>query len=436
MSLILLAAFLWICGCLLVTVLLLRKQPVITLSCFWILAISLGLRAVPALMLPVGAAYEMHVFREAALLTLAGKSVYMSEIAHDYPPLQLYWAAAAEWVASQGILSFIPLLKVVNVVADVALTLLVYRAVLRRHPAAAPLAGLVYAVNPVSILVVSYQGQFDAVPLVLLVLAWYLLSTAPQTAQRITLSALALGFGILAKTWPGIFLPIALFRILGWSRRAGYAVLAFAVPVLGVALYALLFPGSLNPMWYRISHNTGAISGWWGFSAILSALIAVSSSWAWLFAPLTGLGKILGYTGGLLAILGTRRQSMLSSLLLTILTMFAFIPNLGVQGLSWVIPLAVILMRWRPLLWYSVGATLHMIVAYWGLHLTDGLLYTYLPQRTAEVIIQLSSLTIWLVIVIWVSRDWLDLLQSGAWKPAARQQSEIQGTDNVNREFR
>jgi hypothetical protein len=80
--------------------------------------------------------------------------------------------------------------------------------------------------------------------------------------------------------------------------------------------------------------------------------------------------------------------------------MFATVPNLGLQGLSWIVPMALILGMYNALSWYIGGATIHMLFAYWGIHLTRWLDLLF-EMETANRIIQLSSLTAWLVIIVW-----------------------------------
>ncbi len=52
------------------------------------------------------------------------------------------------------------------------------------------------------------------------------------------------------------------------------------------------------------------------------------------------------------------------------------------------------------LFWYTIGAGLHMLISYWGIHLTPGL-YLLMPHLPANLIIQLSSLTAWVVVALW-----------------------------------
>jgi hypothetical protein len=150
--------------------------------------------------------------------------------------------------------------------------------------------------------------------------------------------------------------------------------------------------------------RAGAIPGWWGYSAVMNTIVEVTGKGNGIYTLLVKFGKLAALIGGGATIYFTRHRSALHSLALTILVLFTAVPNLGLQGLSWLVPLAMILGFYRQLAWYIAGATIHMMISYWGIHLTDGL-YLLLPDLWASIIIQLSSLTAWVSIVIWLAHD-------------------------------
>lgn len=365
------------------------------------LLLALVVRLLPALLLPRGARYEMSVFRQAGELTLAGESVYLHRVAHPYLPFQLYWYAAAHWLAQHVGLFFEFWVKLLNILAETAIVALVYQAVRRQRGAqAARYASLFYALNPVTVMVSSYQGQFDAVPMLFLLLAWYGLT---YSRKWLAAPALASGAAVLSKTWPVLMTPILFLRLPRWSARLRLLLWALAVPLAGILFYEWLFPGSLTPMLRRAA-RAGSIPGWWGYSAALNVLVTFTGYGGGIYALLNRLGKWLALLLACLVIWRTRRQHPLYSFMLVVLVLFAFVPNLGVQGLSWIVPLAVILGYWNELGWYTVGAVAYMWTAYWGIHLTDGLM-VLLPRPLAHAIIQLASLFIWLPIVLWLAQE-------------------------------
>jgi hypothetical protein len=367
------------------------------------LVVAFLARIVPALILPRGAQYEMGVFHQAAQLTLDGRSVYLSDIAHPYFPLQLYWFAASLWLQGHVGLSFVFWLKVPSILAETAITSLIYFALRRRSTHDEAIFGSwFYALNPITILVAAYQGQFDAIPLFLAVAAWYVFEFDIGRKWAVPLSALLLGAGILSKTWPVILLPIILLRLPSRKQCLRYILISLAIPIAGILFFESLFPGSLGSILKR-ALSVGAISGWWGYSAVLNVLVELTGRGQVVYSLTTQIGKIVALICGLLVMLVTRRRPALYALLLTLLTMFALMPNLGLQGLSWIVVLGILLGMYNELGWYTAGVLIYMIVSYWGTHLTDGL-YLLLPDQAASVIIQLSSLPAWGVVVVWWSQ--------------------------------
>ena len=396
--------FVWVALCALVAWRLLTRRPSTLPGIGYAILAAFLVRTIPALILDRGARYEMHVFQQAAEALLDGQNIYQSTIPYPYLPFQLYWFAIAEWLARHVGLFYIFWLKLAGILAETAITALVYRGIQRSGEQTRALLGSwLYAVNPVTIMVAAYQGQFDALPVLSMVAAWYFSEFHSSKRWGLTLSACLLGLGILSKTWPVILLPIIILRLPRWDLRLRYAVTAGVIPIAGTLFYELLFPGSLVPIARRVIH-AGAIPGWWGYSAVMNAIVELTGQGGEIYAFLVKVGKLVALAGGGATIYLTRRRSTLQSLVLTILVLFTAVPNLGLQGLSWLVPLAVILGSFRQLAWYIAGATIHMMISYWGIHLTDGL-YLLLPDIWASIIIQLSSLTAWGSIVIWFAHE-------------------------------
>lgn len=257
--------------------------------------------------------------------------------------------------------------------------------------------------NPVTTLLVAYQGQFDAIPLFLMVAACYLFELYQDTRWGMGLSSLVLGLGILNKSWPVILLPILLLRLSSWKSRFKYILGAVAIPVIGTLFYELIFPGSL-PSILRRSIHAGASAGWWGYSVVLNVIVELTRYGAGLYALSTKCGKAAALLCAAITILLTRQRSTLYSLMLTVLALFATYPGVGVQYLSWLLPLVVALKMSNQVGWYIVGTTVYTVVAHWGLNLTGGL-YSLMPVESAHAIVQILSLPAWLVVVLWYFQE-------------------------------
>jgi hypothetical protein len=396
----LIIVFLWIFGCLFVDFRLLLRPPVHLPRWPYALLAALLVRLIPALILPRGAAYEVSMFDQAGQGLLEGQNIYFMPIAHPYLPFQLYWMAAARLLVDGVGISFTFWLKLPNILADAAIAVLIYQAVRQNRDGAVALrSSWLYALNPIVILVTAYQGQFDAIPLFLMLSAWYVVEFHAGHKQGLAFSAVLLGFGILSKTWPAVFLPIVLLRLPSWKSKLSYLALSVTVPVAGVLLYEAIFPDS----WYTVlrrAMRAGPIPGWWGYSSVLNVVVELTGRGKDIYESAVAVGRLAALGGGLTTIWFTRRRPMLYALLLTVLVLFTVIPNLGLQNLSWLIPLALLTQMLDELFWYTIGAGFLMVIGYWGVNLTPGL-YLLMPRLPANIIIQLSSLTAWGVIALW-----------------------------------
>jgi hypothetical protein len=104
-------------------------------------------------------------------------------------------------------------LKLVPILFDSLLAVLIYDLVRRHEPRLALRAGLLYALSPVALLITSFQGQWDAIALFFLLLAFGLLEDGIYHSRREMLFGALFGISVLIK-------PIGLpFLLLFPSRK-------------------------------------------------------------------------------------------------------------------------------------------------------------------------------------------------------------------------
>lgn len=395
-----------------------------------IVLLALAVRLLPAIVLPSGAVFDMESYRIVADLVRAGQDVYThadAEGRHPYLPLQMYLMALARWLSLSFNLPFPLLIKLPAILADVAITALLYRAGQKLWstegpPASAPVwapsiadpaafVALLYALNPIPLYVAAYHGQFDALPLLCALLAWYWYRFHGAAAGGQLAAGLLLGLGVLDKTWPVIFLPLFLLRLHGVAARARLAA-GTAIPVVaGLAVYLTFWPGTL---WGVLGIVLGyhAIAGWWGYTAVLNLLKAAAwqPGFAWLRplepATLFALAERYG-TYATLAALGLfyltlgRSRDLLDGMLTVILLLFTVTAGFGVQYLSWLVPLALLAQQRRPLRWYAGMAAL-LLEGTYLMSLMRGWLPGALSPLGGQIFTWLLSLPAWLVTIAWL----------------------------------
>ena len=157
---------------------------------------------------------------------------YQAPRLYPYPPLWVWFEAAAGWLERHG-LSFPIVVKLPVVAADLGIVALLAGWSRR--------AAWMYALHPVSVLVTGFHGQFDALMLlfVLAALRWH-----EQGAEG--RSALALAGAVATKSVPILLLPFFLLAIPETRRRLRFAALAIGPVLLALVPYAVHDLGALR----------------------------------------------------------------------------------------------------------------------------------------------------------------------------------------------
>lgn len=363
------------------------------------LALALAVRLAIALRVPLGAWYDIYSYQVVGKLVLAGRDVYSAAEAagrHPYLPLQLYWLAAATWLSEHGPLAFISVVKLPAIAADVALVALLYVICRRLVARAAALRrAWIYALHPVPILVTALHGQFDAIPLLCLVGAWYLL-----VLRRMPLAAgLALGLGVLDKTWPALLFPVLVLLLSDLRARVRFTLATALPPLLGTALYLVLFSGSPLALFRRVG-SYASVPGRWGYSLIFDADAFSQHTLVWV----AHAGSALVLAAGLFVAVRSWRRDDPAAIrpLLAVLAMLVVSAGFSVQYLMWLVPLALLAGEERWLWWYTGAALILLGVSYGGVEIEQGL-WRYLSPRQIDLALGLAALPVWFVMLAWTA---------------------------------
>ncbi len=401
-------ALVWLFGCLIGFFLLITDQLKVSffskrrvqIASFWIvIAVSLFVRLLPMIWLPVGAGFDIVSFQLVADAFLNGEEVYTSAAIgrHPYLPFQMYFITLSMKMALTTGLPFVVLIKVVPVLADVGITAVIFKSViqLKKSERQAFVYAFLYALNPISILTSAYHGQFDSVAVLLLLLGWYFWQQNP----RFTISSIFTGFAILNKTWPIVMLPLMIIRIKRWRDRLSYSIFTLLIPVLFTMAYIVLKSADPAPMLRRALTHSGN-SGFWGHSAILFLtrdFLPVASS---LYDFWLANNRVIILIVGLFVMWATRHQPVIDALVTAVLAVFSVTMGIGIQWLLWVVPFAIIADDIKWMKWYSVSGMIFLLVQLYGLHMVPGLSY-YFDNETSMIIFRLGSVPAWVTTVLW-----------------------------------
>lgn len=369
----------------------------------WLIVLLAALlaRLIPALLLPVGATYDIESYKLVTDGLLSGQEVYAAALGrHPYLPFQMVIMGASALMAQWTNIPYVVAIKLPTILADVAITALIIHSA-RREWLSENYAfhlGWLYALNPVSILVTAYHGQFEAVTLFLALLAWFYW----RFARRPLASAVGLGLAILNKTWPVIFLPLLVLRMRSRRQQIYYAAVAVAIPALITLAYILLFSPNVRPMLLRILTHRG-VAGYWGPTAVLAMLGQTAPAAQSLFDTVLVFRTWLLLAAGVAAVWITRQQSLLNAMVTTMLCIFVITIGIGIQWLVWLIPFAVLAREEQRLKWYSVAATFMLLIHLYGLHMYPWL-SELVSQSASQWLIRLSGLPAWIIVTVWTAK--------------------------------
>ncbi len=366
-----------------------------------IVSAALFVRLVPEIVLPVGAGYDIESYQIVGSLVIDKQDVYMNDAAigrHPYLPLQMYWMGFSKWLADTTHMPFVKIVKLAPIAADAAIAVMLFILLNRKTGTlqTAFLGGLLYAINPISIFVSAYHGQFDAIPLLCILLALWVLPRSSIAAGG------WLGLGILDKSWPILVLPSIFFAVKRWSRRFWLLALAVLVPLLGVAVYSLLF----DAPWVEIirtalSYNHGV--GVWGYTYFFRLLSVLRPGFDAPFGWLMNNARYLTLAAlGLVWVLRASKQSLEGGILTLLVAYLALTHAFAIQYLVWIVPFAILCQDRVWLTRFTLAAFAYMFLAYTTLIL-DMRINNLLPWPQADYfIIMPAGLPAWLVAVGWM----------------------------------
>jgi hypothetical protein len=299
-----------------------------------------------------------------------------------YPPGFFPLMLAASGVADLAGGGFIHLVKVPSILADAALTWLVWEGLRdRASERARLLAAALVAFGPVFIVISGYSAQIDPVAILPAVGALLVWERAPQQ-RRAWIAGLLIGLAAAAKTVP-LAMVIALAPTARDRRElATLIACAVAVPLVAIAPFALIDYSGVR----LISHYQGS-PGMGGIGLILQPDLAARwlSYWVvatrpvqWLFIDHAGTYNavvLLGYA----ALAWWLRPSPRIGAAMLWLIVFAFGSGFFFQYLVWGLPFFLLAGYLRATALLELVVTVPMLIYFLGPWKAHSIVALYVP---------------------------------------------------------
>ena len=240
--------------------------------------------------------------------------------------------------------------KIFPIAADVVVTWLVYRLA----PSEGRSRALQYAVNPLSLLIVSLHGQVEPVAL-----AFALGGVLLARQQRWLLAGVLLGTAVAAKSWPLLIL-LAVIPATQPRRAASLLGGAVVVPALMLASSVIFLDTHPVAVIKHVASYTSLVHDW-GWGGLLVSLGV---------RHVGGYGTEVGHISSVLtglAVIATlivfRRRAATTRAAMVLAAFLIVTAAFGSQYLLWPLPLMFVGVNSRRL-WYTTAAAFWASISY------------------------------------------------------------------------
>ncbi len=260
--------------------------------------------------------FDAKSYNVIGVLTLNNISIYPDPAIsrHPYLPLFLYLEAGTQALSKVAHIPQLTLLKYLFTLFHIFSIYSIYELSKKKAKVA-----LLYALNPISLLIIAFHGQFDIIPLSLI-----LFSFVQLQKKKYSLIMILFGIAFALKTWPALFIAPILKRV---PKKFWFW---FLIPSFTVVIvYMILFNTSLFSI-ARVLAVYQGVGGIWGFGKVLSL---ISASKIVLFVY-----KLFFVAGILFYSFKSKKISPIEDMTMLILLFFSFTPGFGIQWFLWIVP--------------------------------------------------------------------------------------------------
>lgn len=334
---------------------------------------------------------------------------------NPYFPVAMYLVHAAKLVSRCTGWPFIPCLKIYTILADVGLALALYSTSRRLDKSVleSMSIGLLYALNPVTVVVTAYHGQLASIPMFFSLLAWCVWQLA-NSRHRDFLAGALLGIAISIQSWPAVF-ALAFLRDASNNRKRIRFLLAVALlPIVLSLPYPLSRGIPLDAFTVRLLRSNllhKGDFGMWGGTWILQGLARLS-------VPFSAALYDLAFDWGNFILLGLvllffffifPKTNLITSLFNIVLLFYAFTAGWGIQWMVWIVPFLILAKGPRRTLLYSIVATVAYLAWYAGQFWGDNQLAqvtSIIPGYSWWQILKSVAYNLpWALVIIWVIEE-------------------------------
>jgi len=278
--------------------------------------------------------FDLLSYKKIGEITLQQINIYpqIAKVYHPYFPFYLYLEALAIFLNNHFGINYILFLKFINLIFDLGIIYLIYLLSNKSLKTT-----LFYSLNPISILIFFFHGQFDVIPLFFILLSIYFLQQKKELSSLFYYS-----FAISTKTWPILFI-MPIFKKIKNKKNL---LLLFLFPFIFIIIYGINFKNNFldiikTPFTYR------SLFSFWGLGKAihLTFFRYQSQPPIYLQKIFLGLFLILFITYSL----KINYKNLIIYFFDILLFFYIFTFGFSIQYLSWFLPFLFLI---KPKFWY------------------------------------------------------------------------------------
>ena len=282
-----------------------------------------------------------------------------------YTPVSMFYPALC--LELSGILGipFHILIKLFAILSDVGIVVALYAMGVKLFPRRTAIAcAVLYALNPVSILIASFHGTIMPLIVLLMLMAYLLFRADPD--RNLVVSGLLLSLAVGWRSFPILLLPFFLASLDQTVKKIRFT--ACVVAPVALSMIPFLWVDA-KPM----LHEVFSYSGWGihhGPFGVLRGLHLLSigrvtwenpSEWTpWMSASKLVFLALYGF-----AVFFSKRLGPLNGILVTLFLFDVVYSGVASQYLIWTVPFLLLTPSWVMFWCYELAATYVLVVFYW-----------------------------------------------------------------------
>ena len=280
--------------------------------------------------------FDLFSYRKIGEITLQNINIYphIAKIHHPYFPFYLYIEAFSIFLNKNIGINYVFFLKFINLIFDLGVIYLIYLLSNKNLKTT-----IFYSLNPISILIFFFHGQFDVIPLFFILLSIYFLKQKKEI-----FSLLSYSFAFLTKTWPILFF-VPIFKKI---RNKKKLLIIFFFPFIFIIIYSINFKNNFLDI-IKTALTYRSIFNFWGLGKFIHLIFFENQS-----QPPIYLQKIFISLFLIIFFIYSIKiyyKNLITYFFDLLLFFYIFTFGFAIQYFSWFVPFLFIL---KPKLWFLI----------------------------------------------------------------------------------